>query len=111
MSLIDKVEAVKFISDKQKQTEMSEEFRNGVSWAIARLAEVPETIQRTLPDDEEVAQAFFRAGDCIRYFSRMTKLNDCNNCGKAHPPRCEYMPDCGDNVRVNCPLWESEGQK
>ena len=41
MSLIDKVEAVKFISDKQKQTEMSEEFKNGVSWAIARLAEVP----------------------------------------------------------------------
>ncbi len=35
--------------------------------------------------------------------------HDCNNCGRAY---CKYMPDPGQVMRFNCPLWQAkEGQK
>lgn len=32
----------------------------------------------------------------------IAELTNCNNCGKAD---CEYLPQEGDTVRINCPLW------
>ena len=36
------------------------------------------------------------------FYNRFHNANDCNNCGRA---TCEYMPDPGENCRLNCPLW------
>lgn len=46
------------------------------------------------------------AEGCILYFERMSKLPDCNTCGKKLA--CKYCPDYGEPVRVNCFAWEKE---
>jgi hypothetical protein len=50
-----------------------------------------------------------RAANCEKcgyrvYAEQMTKQHDCNDCGAAKS--CEYMPQIGQTVRVNCPLWK-----
>lgn len=43
------------------------------------------------------------------YTEQMTKQHDCNDCGAAKS--CEYMPQIGQPVRVNCPLWRDKEEK
>jgi len=33
------------------------------------------------------------------------QMHNCNDCTKKD---CEFKPDWGDDVRINCPLWEGE---
>ena len=40
------------------------------------------------------------------YYDGISKLNDCNNCGKRR--ECEYVPRLGEVSRINCPLWKGE---
>ncbi len=57
-------------------------------------------------EKEVFADLLQYAADCIRYYKRMSAQPDCNNCGKLF--NCEYMPKCGETVRINCPHWEKE---
>lgn len=44
-------------------------------------------------------------GDRV-YTEQMTKQHDCNDCGVAKS--CEHLPQIGQPVRVNCPLWQDK---
>ena len=57
-------------------------------------------------DKEELARTLNYLADCVRAMERISRLPDCNNCGKQKT--CEYLPDWGGNTRINCPLWEEE---
>ena len=46
--------------------------------------------------------------DIIDYFERMTSLPDCNNCQAKD--KCSFIPEPGQYVRVNCPLWGKGSQ-
>ena len=37
----------------------------------------------------------------------LEKLNNCNNCGAKD---CPYIPEQGQIVRINCPLWVAREQ-
>ena len=54
-------------------------------------------------DAKKLAQDLSFAAKCIRYYLRRSKLHDCNDCGKY---KCQYAPKPGEDVRINCPLWE-----
>ena len=41
---------------------------------------------------------------CLRAYERLTKLPTCNGCNKIKT--CKYRPNWGEDVRINCPLWE-----
>ena len=56
-------------------------------------------------DAEDFARMLIYVAECIRYTQNVQSYNNCNNCGKKN---CEYKPDWGDQVRINCPLWEDE---
>lgn len=57
--------------------------------------------------DYEIAQLLHHIADAIQLADRVSKQHNCNDCGKKKS--CEYVPQCGDPVRINCPLWEKEG--
>ena len=54
---------------------------------------------------EELVQMLFYAIDCIRYYERINALHDCNDCGAKS---CMYVPNPGENTRINCPLWKEK---
>ena len=56
-------------------------------------------------DAEDFARMLIYTADCIRYYQRVSSFNDCNNCGRKS---CEYKPKPGEQVRINCPLWEGK---
>ena len=56
-------------------------------------------------DAEDFARMLLYVVDCIRYTQNTLSYDNCNNCGKKN---CEYKPDWGKQVRINCPLWEGE---
>lgn len=62
-------------------------------------------MSRMEQDAEDFARLLIWAADCIRYYSRVSSYDDCNNCGRAE---CEYKPEPGMMVRINCPLWEAK---
>lgn len=35
----------------------------------------------------------------------LAKHGCCNDC---HNPKCEWKPELGDDVRINCPHWRGE---
>jgi hypothetical protein len=41
------------------------------------------------------------------YYSQVAAQGDCNDCGKAR--NCQYVPQPGGIVRINCPLWRAKG--
>lgn len=55
---------------------------------------------------DALAKALFYLGDCVRFTEMIRRQNDCNNCGAAQ--ECEYLPEWGERVRINCPLWEEK---
>ena len=71
-----------------------------------QLAEVAK--YKILNDRTFVRSILYGLIDMIDYYNRITKLPDCNDCGKRSV--CRYAPDAGDYVRINCPLWSEEKQ-
>ena len=47
------------------------------------------------------------AADCIMYYERIAKLPNFNNCAFASEG-CAYLPQCGEEIRINCPHWKEE---
>ena len=54
--------------------------------------------------DIEIKRILYRLIDLIDYYDRTIILNNCNNCGLKNT--CKYVPEPGETVRINCPLWE-----
>ena len=54
-------------------------------------------------DLEDFANILISTADAIRYFLDVSSCNDCNTCGKT---KCRYIPDPGQMVKINCPLWQ-----
>lgn len=46
-----------------------------------------------------------------RHSDSISHLPDCNTCGKKAKENCEFMPRCGDWVRINCAFWTPEPPK
>jgi hypothetical protein len=46
-----------------------------------------------------------------RHSDSISQLPDCNTCGKKAKGNCEFMPRCGDWVRINCAFWTPEPPK
>lgn len=44
--------------------------------------------------------------DTLIAYRNITALGNCNDCGKKKD--CEYLPQCGEQVRYNCPFFERE---
>ena len=40
-----------------------------------------------------------------RHSDSISRLPDCNTCGKKARGICEFMPAYGDWVRINCAFW------
>ena len=54
-------------------------------------------------DMRKFATMLIYTADAIRYFLDVSSCNDCNTCSKT---KCRYIPDPGQMVRINCPLWQ-----
>ena len=46
-----------------------------------------------------------------RHSDSISRLPDCNTCGKKAKGNCEFMPEYGDYVRINCAFFEPEPPK
>lgn len=46
--------------------------------------------------------------DYKREFERLMNLPNCNNCKHRTSNACGHTPRGGEDVRINCPLWEDE---
>jgi len=45
-----------------------------------------------------------RINAAVNMYDTIITLNTCNSCNKNNS--CEYVPEEGETVRLNCPLWE-----
>lgn len=41
-------------------------------------------------------------------FKRLLSLPNCNDCKSSKTGYCGFRPKIGQDVRINCPLWEAE---
>ena len=57
-------------------------------------------------EQKALIRLLYHAADCIQYYDRVSRLPDCNDCGKN--PGCKYLPKPGEQVRINCPLYISQ---
>lgn len=46
--------------------------------------------------------------DHALYGMRVKTYDDCNNCKRS---KCEFMPEPGQMVRINCPLWSYDDEE
>lgn len=60
-------------------------------------------------DAKNYARMLQHVADCVLYYQRMSALPNCNDCGIEN--ECEYRPEWGAPVRVNCPLWKKGADK
>lgn len=51
----------------------------------------------------ELKSALYSLIDIISAYESLMELPDCNVCGRSR--RCGYLPQPGQTVRINCPLW------
>lgn len=58
---------------------------------------------------ETLARTLIYLGDCVRLAESIRTQPCCNSCGKLKT--CEYRPEWGESTRINCPLWEKEGER
>lgn len=45
--------------------------------------------------------------NCIAFMDEIKALPTCNDCAGAKEG-CEYVPEWGEHVRYNCPLWREK---
>ena len=45
----------------------------------------------------------------LESYESLINLPNCNNCGIVK--QCKYIPKCGERVRINCPLWQTENKE
>lgn len=57
---------------------------------------------------DELATVLSYLSQCVLFTERILKQPDCTTCGKLKT--CEYRPNYGDDVRINCPLWVKEAE-
>lgn len=44
--------------------------------------------------------------DTLIVYRNIAQTGDCNNCKKRKD--CEYLPQVGEQVRINCPFYKKE---
>lgn len=54
----------------------------------------------------KLRQMLLYLADCMVAADSMTEMPNCNDCGIIR--HCAYVPDPGQPVRWNCPLWQSK---
>lgn len=54
---------------------------------------------------EEIKQLEYKAEDSEILSNRIENMTSCNTCLKRLG--CKYVPELGEDTRLNCPLWES----
>jgi len=59
-------------------------------------------------NDYEIAKLLHHIADAVLLANRVSKQHNCNDCGIKKT--CRHVPEWGDLVRVNCPLWKGETQ-
>ena len=62
-----------------------------------------------LIDHEDIVHILYQIINIIKSWERIMNLPDCNMCGR---DGCRFMPEPGQMVRFNCPLWvDPKGEK
>ena len=56
---------------------------------------------------ETLIKALCYIADCIQFYERVSKQPCCNSCREKKT--CNYRPDWGEPTRINCPLWQKDG--
>ena len=56
---------------------------------------------------KKTMEYLYHAMDCVQYFHRISKLPNCNTCGKKDT--CPHVPKPGESVRINCFDWKKKG--
>ena len=60
-------------------------------------------------DPEEIKDRLYELDSLrMRYEERKT-MTDCYDCGITES--CKYLPNPGEFVRINCPLWKERKEK
>ena len=57
-------------------------------------------------ENETIRQACYRIIDALWVLDNIDRLPNCNNCKMKKS--CEYVPNAGEMVRVNCWGWVGE---
>ena len=57
-----------------------------------------------LKEPDDLIRALNRILDALLFTREMQSRNNCNNCGAKY--ECPYVPEPGESVTWNCPLWE-----
>jgi len=60
-------------------------------------------------DREDLIRLIYSICDYARLGYNISTYNSCNNCGIKRD--CEYIPQLGQSVRWNCPLWKSHKEE
>ena len=59
--------------------------------------------------EKGLAGAMHYAADMISYAERIMQLPTCNECVRKR--ECQYLPDWGAMVRINCPLYRGKDEE
>lgn len=59
-----------------------------------------------MADEFELIHGIYSILDYASLGLKVSKLNSCNNCEVRR--NCEHLPEWGDSVRFNCPLWKGD---
>lgn len=67
-------------------------------------------------NDYDLAEAVSRVAQLVLYAARISRLHNCSDCGhkgydEHKHKKCMYLPDWGDDVRINCPHWVQEDEE
>ncbi|MCB6569493.1 hypothetical protein LI142_08265 [Eubacterium limosum] len=79
--------------------------RGELDSVVDKLAEYEDTGL----DPEEIKDRLYELDSLrMRYEERKT-MTDCYDCGITES--CKYLPNPGEFVRINCPLWKERKEK
>lgn len=79
---------------------------NPIAVGISRSGK--RTVEKTGPDLIEAwnrRHACENLCDLPNHLAAIRNLPDCNDCGAGRG--CQYRPQPGETVRINCPLWRA----
>lgn len=54
----------------------------------------------------KLRQTLLYLADAMVAVDTMKEMHNCNDCGNVR--QCSYVPEPGQPVRWNCPLWEGK---
>lgn len=79
--------------------------RGELDSVVDKLAEYEDTGL----DPEEIKDRLHELNSLRAMYEERKTMTDCYNCGITES--CKYLPNPGEFVRINCPLWKERKEK